>query len=126
MQRISLIPEGATARRILALGAHADDIEIGCGGTLLKLIGAGGALEVTWVVFCASGDRAAEAHASASAFLAGVDRSRIVVQSHRDGFLPYSGASVKEAFERLKQECSPDLIFTHFREDRHQDHRLVS
>ncbi len=124
MQRLSLTSEGARPRRILAIGAHADDLEIGCGGTLLRLVEESPA-EVLWVVLCATGVRAAEARASAAAFLAGAS-ARVRVRDHRDGFLPYSGPAVKEEFEELKTEFAPDLIFTHFRDDRHQDHRLVS
>lgn len=126
MQPVSILDRAAGPKRILALGAHADDIEIGCGGTILRLAAMNRDIEVTWVVFCASGVRSGEAQASAQAFLRGVDRCRVVVESNRDGFLPYTGAAVKETFERLKGECTPDLILTHYRDDRHQDHRLVS
>jgi LmbE family N-acetylglucosaminyl deacetylase len=125
MQRIGFL--GAPApRRVLALGAHADDIEIGCGGALLRLVAEHPGLEVTWAVFCSNPQRAAEARASAAAFLEGAGRAHVVVGAHRDGFLPYEGAAIKDEFEVLKREVSPDLILTHFRDDRHQDHRLVS
>jgi LmbE family N-acetylglucosaminyl deacetylase len=126
MQRVTILPEGAGPRRILALGAHADDIEIGCGGTLLRLVAERRELEVLWVVFCATPEREAEARASASAFLQGVARATVVVRDHRDGYLPYSGGAVKDEFERLKNQFAPDLVFTHYRQDLHQDHRLVS
>jgi LmbE family N-acetylglucosaminyl deacetylase len=83
-------------------------------------------LDVTWVVFCSSADRKREAEASAEGFLAGVRFSRVIVKSHRDGFLPYAGAAVKEDFEALKAMVTPDVILTHYRHDRHQDHRVVS
>jgi LmbE family N-acetylglucosaminyl deacetylase len=120
------ILDGVGPRRILALGAHPDDIEIGCGGTLLRLIGERRRLEVWWVVFCASPERAVEARASAAAFLEGVSAANVVVRNYRDGFLPYAGGSVKEDFEAMKREVSPDLVLTHYRHDRHQDHRLIS
>jgi LmbE family N-acetylglucosaminyl deacetylase len=126
MQKLSLFTPGGGPRRLLALGAHADDIEIGCGGTLLRLAAEVPDLEVVWVVFCSTPEREQEARASAEAFLAGVARRHVVVKAHRDGFLPYSGVQVKEDFESLKAFGSPDLILTHYREDRHQDHRLVS
>jgi len=126
MQRLSLFGAPGGARRILALGAHADDIEIGCGGTLLRLLSERPDLEVTWAVFCSTPERAREAEASAEQFLKGAARKRIVVRSHRDGFLPTEWAQVKEEFEQLKREVSPDLILTHTRDDRHQDHRVVS
>lgn len=78
-----------------------------------------------WVVFCGASRRGAEARASAAAFLEGVTH-RVEVFEHRDGFLPYEGAAVKEAFESLKRTYDPDLILTHYRDDRHQDHRTVS
>jgi LmbE family N-acetylglucosaminyl deacetylase len=126
MQRLALFPPGSGPRRVLALGAHADDVEIGCGGTLLRLVAEVPDLEVTWVVFCSTPARAQEARASAEAFLAGAARSQVIVKAHRDGFLPWSGAEVKDEFEALKAGPPPDLILTHYREDRHQDHRLVS
>jgi LmbE family N-acetylglucosaminyl deacetylase len=125
MQRLVL--DGARRpRRILALGAHCDDIEIGCGGTLQRLLAEPGGAEVLWVVLCSTPARAAEARASAAAYLERVPNARVVVRDHRDGFLPYSGGTVKEELEALKAEFSPDVVFTHQRDDRHQDHRLVS
>jgi LmbE family N-acetylglucosaminyl deacetylase len=126
MPRLSLFSEGQGVRKILALGAHADDIEIGCGGTLLRLLSERSDLEVTWVVFCSTPERAREAEASAQRFLERASRRRVIVKSHRDGFLPTEQAGVKEEFEELKAQLSPDLILTHFRDDRHQDHRVVS
>ena len=126
MNRASLLGPPTAPKRILALGAHADDIEIGCGGTLLRLIAEQARLDVKWVVFCSTPERAREAHASAEAYLEGVERKHVVVKEFRDGFLPYAGAAVKEAFEELKKEFSPDVVFTHYRDDRYQDHRLVS
>jgi LmbE family N-acetylglucosaminyl deacetylase len=112
--------------RVLAIGCHADDIEIGCGGTLLDLAERRADLEVTWLVLSAHGDRADEATASARAFLEGLDAPpRIFVESFRDGFFPYEGAAVKERFEQLKAEVTPDVVFTHTGSDRHQDHRLA-
>jgi LmbE family N-acetylglucosaminyl deacetylase len=126
VNRIGILEGGSGPKRILVLGAHPDDIEIGCGGTLLRLIAEGRRLEVRWVVFCANPERAVEARASAAAFLEGVAAAEVVIRDHRDGFLPYSGAAVKDEFEALKRGYSPDLVFTHYRNDRHQDHRLVS
>jgi LmbE family N-acetylglucosaminyl deacetylase len=113
-------------RRILCLGAHADDIEIGCGGTLLDVLARREGVEVDWVVLSAQGRRAEEAVASAERFLAGAGRRRIVVKDFRDTFFPFVGAQIKEVFQDLCREVSPDLIFTHRREDMHQDHRLVA
>jgi LmbE family N-acetylglucosaminyl deacetylase len=121
-----LLPRAGEARRILVLGAHCDDIEIGCGGTILRLAAAKASLEVLWVILTSTPARAAEARDSAAAFLDGVPSARVVIHEFKDSLLPYSGLAVKEAFEALKPTFSPDLIFTHYREDRHQDHRLVS
>ncbi len=126
MHRLNLLSSPAAPARILALGAHCDDIEIGCGGTMLRLAAERTDLEVLWVVFGSTPARAAEARASAKEFLAGFGRSRLVVHEFRDGYLPYSGAAVKDAFEALKREYAPDIVFTHQRDDRHQDHRLIS
>jgi LmbE family N-acetylglucosaminyl deacetylase len=112
--------------RVLVLGAHADDIEIGCGGTILHLVEQGQVEAATWVVLSATQERAAEAEASAAAFLDGVAGQTVGVHRFRDGFLPYEGAAVKEVFERLKHEVDPDLVLTHRGGDAHQDHRLVS
>jgi len=112
-------------RRVLCLGAHSDDIEIGCGGTILRLIADSDRIEFYWLVLCSNPERASEARRSANAFLRRARKKTIVVKSFRDGFLPYIGAPVKECFEELKKSFSPDLIFTHFRQDLHQDHRLV-
>jgi LmbE family N-acetylglucosaminyl deacetylase len=126
VNRVSILQGDGGPKRILALGAHCDDIEIGCGGTILRLVAERRGLDVLWVVFCATPERAEEARSSAAAFLEGVPSRKVVIRDFRDGFLPYSGAVVKDEFESLKREFSPDLVLTHYRNDRHQDHRLVS
>jgi LmbE family N-acetylglucosaminyl deacetylase len=113
-------------QQILCIGAHSDDIEIGCGGTLLKLIELYPDLAIYWVVLGASGKREQEAITSANSFLKSIDRKNVIVKGFRDGFFPYLGIEIKEYFELLKREVSPDLILTHYRHDRHQDHRLIS
>jgi LmbE family N-acetylglucosaminyl deacetylase len=112
-------------KRVLCLGAHSDDIEIGCGGTVLQLIAQSKKVEFYWLVLCANLERSMEARRSANAFLAGARKKTVVVKPFRDGFLPYLGPPVKECFEELKKVFTPDLIFTHCRHDLHQDHRLV-
>ena len=111
---------------VLCLGAHCDDIEIGCGGTLLKMKNAGKLGHVTWVVFSSNDTRRKEATDAAGYFLEGIQDRNIVIHRFRDGYLPFLAAEVKDAFEALKQSPAPDIIFTHYRHDRHQDHRLVS
>lgn len=114
-----------TPYNVLCIGAHSDDIEIGCGGTILKLIDTYPNLRVHWVVFGANQPRRVEeAQASAEAFLKDVQERNIVVKGFRDSYFPYNGVEIKEAFEELK-DFSPDLIFTHCRHDLHQDHRLL-
>jgi LmbE family N-acetylglucosaminyl deacetylase len=118
---------GRGPARVLAIGCHADDLEIGCGGTLLALVEQRPDIEVMWLVLGAEAARADEARASASAFLgAAAPNATILVEGFRDGFFPYLGPAVKERFEELKREVSPDVIFTHVGVDLHQDHRLVS
>ena len=112
--------------RLLCLGAHCDDIEIGCGGTILNFASLDRNVEIRWIVFSSDEGRKQEAVKSAETFLEEVPNRRIVIHSLRDGFLPYLGSEVKERFEQLKREFRPDLILTHYRHDLHQDHRLVS
>ncbi|MDB5057999.1 MAG: putative LmbE-like protein [Chloroflexi bacterium] len=112
--------------RVLCLGAHSDDIEIGCGGTVLRLIESYPCLAFRWVVFGATGDRVQEACRAADLFLSGAGERHISVQGFRDGFFPHHGLEIKEHFEMLKREFAPDLIFTHYRHDAHQDHRVIS
>ena len=114
------------AYRVLCLGAHSDDIEIGCGGTILTLLERYDNVIVRWMVFSASSRRAREAHESADAFLARAREKEVAVRDYRDGFFPFLGTRIKEEFETLKREYRPDLVFTHYRDDRHQDHRLIS
>jgi LmbE family N-acetylglucosaminyl deacetylase len=126
MFRLSLGQDGTAPLRVLCLGAHSDDLEIGCGGAMLALVASGRPVSVHWIVFSASQVRAEEAEASAREFLAGAAATDVRVERFRDGFFPYVGTEIKEYFEALKPQCAPDLIFTHFRDDRHQDHRTIS
>jgi LmbE family N-acetylglucosaminyl deacetylase len=111
--------------RILCFGAHCDDIEIGCGGAMLTLLSQYPNSLVRWHVFSSNPQRAEEARRSAQAFLRGAASPEIVIRSYRDGFFPYVGGEIKSEFEQLKQQFAPDLIFTHYRHDLHQDHRLI-
>ncbi len=92
------------------LGAHPDDIEIGCGGTLLRLVPELAPLEVRWLVLSGEGERAQEAVDSAEAFLGRGHDSQVEVRSFRDGFFPWEGAAIKEAFEELKGGFAPVLF----------------
>ena len=112
--------------RVLCLGAHADDIEIGCGGTILRLAAEVPDLAIRWIVFSAAGERAAEARQSAGSFLEGAKDHRLEILAFRDGYFPFEGAKIKDVFEALKQEFAPSLILTHWQGDAHQDHRLIA
>jgi len=113
-------------RSILCLGAHADDLEIGCGGTLLKILANHPGIDVHWVVFSASESRAHEATASAERFMELSGQKQVTLRDYRDSFFPAFYGSIKEYFEQIKDEVRPDLIFTHRREDMHQDHRVIA
>jgi LmbE family N-acetylglucosaminyl deacetylase len=113
-------------KNVLCLGAHSDDIEIGCGGTLLKLTRDHHELNIRWVVFSAEGGRSLEARSSAKAFLGGAARPKIIVKRFRGSFFPFQAERIKEYFEEIKGAFRPDLVFTHYRDDRHQDHRILS
>lgn len=125
MMNIKFAQRGKSLK-VLCLGAHSDDIEIGCGGTVLKLIKGHKRVAFDWVVLSADEKRRKEAEISAAAFLAGAGQMKVVVKTFRDGFFPYVGGEIKEYFEELKRTIDPDLIFTHNQSDLHQDHRLVS
>jgi LmbE family N-acetylglucosaminyl deacetylase len=111
---------------VLCLGAHSDDIEIGCGGTILRLLEGCPSVAVHWIVFSANRQRRGEAVRSAEFFLKHAKSRHIEVRSFRDGFFPYQGARIKGYFEQIKKRVSPDVIFTHYRQDLHQDHRLLN
>ncbi len=118
--------EGPTGRlTVLCLGAHSDDIEIGCGGTILWLADKYPGSMFHWMVFSALGPRRHEALKAAELFTAGCYKN-VVVKNYRDGFLPFSGGELKDFFEQIKGQLNPDLIFTPWRRDAHQDHRLLA
>jgi LmbE family N-acetylglucosaminyl deacetylase len=112
--------------RLLCLGAHSDDIEIGCGGTLIRLLTEHPNCEVVWAVFSANAERAREAEKSAGIYLNGVDKKTIIIKEFRDSYFPYVGGAIKDSFKELVGLIHPDLIFTPHRNDLHQDHRLIS
>ncbi len=122
MQPLSLPTSKPT---ILCLGAHSDDIEIGCGGTLLHLLARMPEATVHWVVFSAEGKRAEEAQHGVELF-AGERAATVQLHSFRDGFFPEAFGEIKECFRELQRTVDPDLVFTNWRGDLHQDHRLVS
>lgn len=126
MQAFSLNQMQDKVLRVLCLGAHSDDIEIGCGGTILRLIDLYPNISFYWVVFGSKGSRTEEALKSANVLLNDVKDKKIFVKGFRDSFFPYIGEEIKEYFEQIKRDVEPDIIFTHYRQDLHQDHRLIS
>jgi LmbE family N-acetylglucosaminyl deacetylase len=124
MLPLELGRSGGAPVRLLAIGAHPDDIEIGCCGTILKLLEEDALSAIGWVVLSGTGERAGEAKASAEAVLSGVEEKQLMLRDYRDGFFPYDGGDIKEFFESLK-EFSPDIVLTHQRADLHQDHRVA-
>ena len=112
-------------RTVLCIGAHADDIEIGCGGTILRLAKERPGLRIAWAVFSAEGVRRAEAEASARRFLEGVEIIDVEILDFPDRFFPSAWADIKRHFDGLGQRYTPDLVLTHRKDDAHQDHRLL-
>jgi LmbE family N-acetylglucosaminyl deacetylase len=111
--------------RVLCLGAHCDDIEIGCGATLMRLA-LERPVEVDCVTFCAPPERAAESRAALTQMLQAAQACRLRFESLPDGYLPAHWAEAKRLMESLKSLPVPDLVLTHERDDLHQDHRVVS
>jgi LmbE family N-acetylglucosaminyl deacetylase len=112
--------------KVLCLGAHSDDIEIGCGGTILRLQREIPDVQFYWLVFSAKENRAKEASESAASFLSEAKLKTIDIQNFRESYFPFIGGEIKDYFEKLKNIYDPDLIFTHYGNDSHQDHRLIS
>ena len=113
-------------RSSLLLGAHCDDIEIGCGGTILHLLEAYPDLEMTWIVFSSNEARAKETESSFGRFVGSKRKRTLEINEFRNGYFPYVGADIKDYFEQLKTRIRPDVIFTHCGQDLHQDHRLIA
>jgi LmbE family N-acetylglucosaminyl deacetylase len=126
MLTFSLPSDRSQPYRILALGAHPDDLEIGCGATLMRFLREQAGSTLRWVVFSGSETRAEEARASVEALVGKSGNLELALHGFRDGFFPWDGGEIKERFEALKASFEPDLVFTHRVEDAHQDHRLVA
>jgi len=126
MLPISLGSGPAQPLSFLCLGAHSDDIEIGCGGTILKLLEEYPGSSVTWVVFSANDQREVEARGSAAAFLEAAAHSNVVVHRFKESYFPHAGSEIKDRFEELKRTTTPDVVLSHHRHDVHQDHRTIA
>lgn len=126
MEKISFFGNKNAPKNILCLGAHCDDIEIGCGGTMLRLLQENSRVSVNWIVFSSNAEREIEAKKSSKKFLQRAKINDVRINKFRNGYFPYIGLEIKEYFEKLKQNISPDIIFTHYQNDLHQDHRIIS
>jgi LmbE family N-acetylglucosaminyl deacetylase len=111
---------------ILCVGAHSDDIEIGCGATVLRLLSERPGSTVFWAVLSGDPEREREARSSAAEFLADAAARTVMVESFRESYFPYIGAEIKDYFEKLKAMVEPDLVLSHHLDDVHQDHRTVA
>ena len=124
--RASMMGAGFTElKRVLCLGAHSDDLEIGCGGTMRRIIQASPGVAIRWHVLAAAGERRREALRSARALLAGAKTS-MHWSAYPESYFPQHWAAIKDEFEAIKRAFDPDVVFTHWRDDRHQDHRVLS
>src|SRR6266853_6861244 len=117
---------GTNHRSVLFLGAHCDDIEIGCGGTIQRIVAENPSIRIHWVTLSSDAIREKEARHAADILLQGAGNTDVRIESFKGSFFPYSGTDIKTYFERLKREIQPDVIFTHYRHDLHQDHRVVN
>ena len=112
--------------KVLFLGAHPDDIEIGCGGTIIDLLKHYNNAEIYWVVFSGNEIRKKEAIKSANAFLKDIEKKTVIQKSFKENHFPYNGEKIRQVFSTVKSKFNPDVIFTHYRNDFHQDHRIIS
>lgn len=126
MFKLPLFSDSAKPKSILLLGAHCDDIEIGCGGAIQNLLRNDPDLMVHWIVFSSNDMRRQEAERSASAFLQHSHAHNVQIKTFKNGYFPQEWGVIKDYFEVLKGEVDPDIIFTHYHADLHQDHRVIS
>jgi LmbE family N-acetylglucosaminyl deacetylase len=127
MLSLNLLQNTKSRLKVLCLGCHSDDIEIGCGGTVLQWLSSHKNLEIVWVVFSSGGSkREKEARISATLFLEQANKKKVIIKNFRDGFFPFDGTNIKTVFEDELKKTSPDVILTHNGRDAHQDHRQIS
>lgn len=127
MLNLNLLPNATSRLKVLCLGCHSDDIEIGCGGTVLQWLSSHKNLEIVWVVFSSGGsEREKEARASAALFLQQAKKKEVIIKDFRDSFFPFDGTNIKTVFEDELKKTSPDVILTHNGKDAHQDHRQIA
>ena len=113
-------------RKLLLIGAHCDDIEIGMGATVRRYSERHPEAQILWVTLSSNEVRAAETRAAGGRLLSRACDATLFVKSFREGYFPYIGAELKDFFESLKAQITPDIVFTHWRDDLHQDHRIAS
>jgi LmbE family N-acetylglucosaminyl deacetylase len=116
----------AVPRTILCVGAHCDDIEIGCGGTIATWARQFPAARFVWCVFSGDPTRLRETQAAAAALVGDQGRIDFVMHEFRDSYFPADWGAIKDAFSALRDSVEPDVILTHHEHDRHQDHRLLA
>ena len=127
MLSLNLLQNAKSRLKVLCLGCHSDDIEIGCGGTVLQWLSSHKNLEIVWVVFSSGGsEREKEARTSAALFLEQAKKKKVIIKNFRDGFFPFDGTNIKTVFEDELKKTSPDVILTHNGKDAHQDHRQIA
>lgn len=122
------VPSSVDGRpfRILCIGAHCDDIEIGCGGTLLHMQASGQKPIIDWIVLTGEEARQTESRSAMELLVNPTCRGDLLFGGFPDSRLPTVYGAVKEFFSSLRGRPRPDMIFCHYRDDAHQDHRLVS
>jgi LmbE family N-acetylglucosaminyl deacetylase len=113
-------------KSVLCLGAHCDDIEIGCGGSLLRWQHEFPNTNFHWVVFAGEEQRAVETRQAAALLCGPAARLKLDILDFRASYFPSQFAALKDTFERIKSETQPDLILTHHLADRHQDHATLA
>ena len=127
MLTLDFVRNPTSRLKVLCLGCHSDDIEIGCGGTVLQWLSSHKNVEIVWVVFSSGGsEREREARSSAALFLKQAKEKKVIIKNFRDGFFPFDGTKIKTVFEDELKETSPDVILTHNGKDAHQDHRQIA
>ena len=125
MLPLQFAPPPGRPLRLLAIGAHPDDIEIGAGGTLLTLAESQPGFEVRYLVLTGTAERQLEARRAAAAFLPGATLT-VDLRELPEGRFPAIWAEVKEVLEQTAQACSPDIVLAPGSQDAHQDHRTIA
>lgn len=113
-------------KQLLCVGAHSDDIEIGAGATIMRIVRENPDVAVTWCVLSGNETRHEEARRAAAQVLGKDVKPKILLSRFVNSRFPAQREEIKEFFEQNLKSTDPDLILTHRRDDAHQDHRLVN